>query len=127
MMPKRCQNNAKATPDRPKNGPKSPQSDPFLTHFHPILANLTSIRLQKGRKTVKKGQTVTKKQTAVQTASRPSSKCITTLNIHPGCIRAHPLTAHFYRLKRRFWPSFKQNKCLQAKKGLFLPNFAHFW
>ena len=47
---------------------------------------------------------ITSGQKAVQKSCRPSYKCVKTLKIRSGHFQTHPLTAHFHRLKGRFWP-----------------------
>ena len=91
----------------PNNGPKLPQNHPkmvlFCSQNGPKMA-LYSPRY--GQKWLKRGWERGQKwpkQTA-RKSSRPSSNCLKTLKIHPGCFQIHPLIAHFHRLKRRFWP-----------------------
>ena len=130
-MPKWSLSDPKMTPDRPKNGPKSPQNDPILVLFWskngpkmvqkwPYIAPIGSKMAQNGSKRGQKGPKT------VQKSSRPSSNCLKTLKIHSGPFQTHPLTAHFHRLKRRFWPFFKQNKCFIGEKGLVFAQFCIF-
>ena len=126
MMPKPYQkwslSDPKMTLDRPKMVQKSPQNGPILV---PKLVQswpyMAPDRVKNGSKTVKRGSKVTLNN--VQKSSRPSSNCLKTLKIHSGPFQMHPLTAHFHRLKCRFWPVFKQNNCFIAEKRLV---FAHF-
>ena len=66
-------------------------------------------------------------QKGPKTVQRPSSNCLKTLKIHSGPFQTHPLTAHFHRLKRRFYRFFKQNKCFICEKGLIFAQFCPFF
>ena len=139
--PKRPQNGVKTTPKRPQNDakmiPKWPQSDPGSTQkwskitpkssqngpmLVPKWPYVAPDRVKMAQKGSKGGQ---KGPKTVQKSSRPSSNCLKTLKIHPGPFQTHPLTAHFHRLKRRFWPFFQQNKCFIPEKGLAFAQFLH--
>ena len=116
------------TPKWPRIDPKMVQNHPkmtlFWSYFGPKMVPkwpyIAPDRVKNGSKRVKKGPKT------VQKSSRPSSNCLKTLKIHSGPFQTHPLTAHFHRLKRRFWPFFKQNKCFIAEKGLIFAQFCIF-
>ena len=127
-MPKWSLNDPNVTPDRPKNGPKSPQKwpifDPFLAYFDPSWPYFAPFWPVFGSK---KGSRwwkwVKSHQKPVQRSSKHSSKYIKPLEIHSGYFQAHPLTAHFNRMKRRFHRFFKQNKCFTGERGHVLTQF----
>ena len=145
-MPKRCQNDAKMIPKWPQS---DPGSTPKMVQNHPKITPKWSKITPKwsyfGPKMVQRGAIITPDRVknglkgdqrwpkTVQSSSRPSSNCIKTPKMHSGPFQTYPLAAHVHRLKRRFWPFFKQNKCFIGEKGLvfffctILHSFREFW
>ena len=105
--PKRSWNVAKIIPKwrgKLKNSPKSPKMTLSWPHFG-LKRSLE--KPEAGSEMAKKSQNVNKKHEekhlkAIWTVGKPNK----TLKIHPDHFKEHQLTAHFHRLKRRFWPAF---------------------
>ena len=93
-MPKWSLSDPKVTPESTKIDLKSPHNhpkhDPSLVPKWPYIAR---DRVKNGQRGSKRGQ---KGPKTVQKSQMTSSKCIKTLKIYS-------FTAHFHRLKRRFW------------------------
>ena len=104
--PKMMPNDTEMTPDRPKNGPKSPKDDPILVPFFgppkwPIYTP------RQGQKWLKTGQKVTQNRSkGIWTFIKVDKNIQNPLRT----LQTHPFTAYFHRLKLRFWLFFKQNK-----------------
>ena len=128
-FPKQHQKIAKWPGSTPKNGTKSPPKWPY---FGPKMVpkwsqNGPIYGPRQGQKWVKKRSKKGEKRSKV---AKTRSKVIQTFikvdkntQINSVHFQAHPLTAHFHRLKRRFWPVFKQNRCFIGKTRLVFAQF----
>ena len=90
--------------------------DAMAKNLYSGLAIIWSKLARNGSKGLKGGQK----------SSKPSSKLQKHTQKPLRTLQAHPLAAHFHRLKRQFWPFLKQNKCFIGEKRLLFAQFCIF-
>ena len=103
-----CQIDPKVTLKWPQNDPKMVQNHhrntPFWSKSSPKMARYNLIGSIMAHKRPKYQKNKKPNKNTTQKPSRRAANCIKILKIYSGCFQTHPLTAHFHRSKRRFWP-----------------------